>query len=185
MRVKRSPSERIHPGGQSKLNLKEKSWIAAQSLAMTKTKNMDNNKTQKTIMTVVGILVAIFVLAGIYLTLTSKPKTYSAEQIKTLAQCLTDKGFAMYGTDSCTHCKDQKAEFGESFSLINFTECIKNEPVCTAKGIMLYPTWITNTGEKIEILLQVSKRMCCVHTKVTYVKEHMCIMYILNTTLYN
>ena len=31
-----------------------------------------------------------------------------------LAQCLTEKEVIMYGTEWCSHCKNQKAMFGES-----------------------------------------------------------------------
>ena len=106
---------------------------------------MQNNKTQKTIMTAVGILVVIFVLAGIYFTLSSKPKTYTNEQIKVLAQCLTQKGFSMYGAAWCTHCQDEKAAFGESFKLINYVECPDNQALCNSKGVLAYPTWLSST----------------------------------------
>lgn len=66
------------------------------------------------------------------------------------AKCLTEKGAVMYGAEWCTHCKEQKAAFGDSFKYIKYIECPENILLCTDKGINGYPTWIigTSTGSK-------------------------------------
>jgi hypothetical protein len=61
-----------------------------------------------------------------------------------LAKCLTEKGVVMYGTEWCSHCNNQKKEFGSSFRYINFTDCDNNKEECTNAGIEGYPTWIMN-----------------------------------------
>jgi len=58
------------------------------------------------------------------------------------AKCLTDKGWVMYGAVWCSHCKEQKALFGDSFQYIKYVECPDNEQLCLAKGVNGYPTWI-------------------------------------------
>lgn len=65
-----------------------------------------------------------------------EPHPYDA-----FAQCLTDAGLVMYGTDWCPHCQDQKAMFGVSFDFIDYVNCDFNQAVCQAKGIEGYPTW--------------------------------------------
>ena len=60
------------------------------------------------------------------------------------AQCLTEKGLTMYGTEWCSHCKVQKAKFGDSFQYINYTDCDKNPSECAVQGITGYPTWKIN-----------------------------------------
>jgi glutaredoxin len=65
------------------------------------------------------------------------------------AQCLTEKGFTMYGAYWCPHCANQKAMFGSSFKYVNSVECDPNgnnpQPqLCQQKGITGYPTWIYN-----------------------------------------
>lgn len=69
-----------------------------------------------------------------------------------LAQCLTEKGAVMYGTDWCGHCQNQKAVFGESFQYINFVNCEQNKDECQAANVPGYPTWQINgknyPGEK-------------------------------------
>lgn len=66
---------------------------------------------------------------------------------ETFAQCLTGKGVAMYGTEWCGHCQNQKALFGDSFQYINFVDCDQNRAACIDARIPGYPTWIIN-GEQ-------------------------------------
>lgn len=79
------------------------------------------------------------------------------------AQCLTDNNFTMYGTEWCPHCKDQKALFGDSLDLVDYVNCDLKQSVCREAGITGYPTWGTNSSEKLvggqtlEILAQKSK----------------------------
>ncbi|OGM96884.1 MAG: hypothetical protein A3J46_03895 [Candidatus Yanofskybacteria bacterium RIFCSPHIGHO2_02_FULL_41_11] len=66
------------------------------------------------------------------------------------AQCLTEKGFTMYGAEWCPHCKNEKNAFGDSFKYVEYVECPDNPKECLEKGINGYPTWITGEGEKLE-----------------------------------
>ncbi|MFZ2038399.1 MAG: hypothetical protein WAV11_00455 [Minisyncoccia bacterium] len=112
---------------------------------------MENSKTQKMVMTIVGILVTVFVFGGIYWTISHQAKTTTGEELKPFAQCLSDKDFTMYGAEWCSHCKDQKISFGSAFSLINYVECPDNEALCTANGVVGFPTWLSSTtGVKLE-----------------------------------
>ena len=58
------------------------------------------------------------------------------------AQCLTEKGAVMYGTEWCSHCQTQKKEFGKAFQFINFVDCDIQKEECTKAGVTGYPTWI-------------------------------------------
>ena len=64
-----------------------------------------------------------------------------------LAKCLTEKGFAMGGTEWCSHCKSQKEAFGESFQYVEFHNCDIDIDWCRSKGIKGYPTWVAPDGE--------------------------------------
>ena len=66
-----------------------------------------------------------------------------------LAQCMTDNGAVMYGSDTCPHCKQQKTLFKGSFDLIDYVECRKDPKACQEAGIQNYPTWIID-GERHE-----------------------------------
>lgn len=57
------------------------------------------------------------------------------------AQCLTDKGVKMYGSNTCPHCNEQKKSFKGSFDLITYVECNQNPTACQEAAIDAYPTW--------------------------------------------
>lgn len=57
------------------------------------------------------------------------------------AQCLTDKGVKMYGADTCTHCKAQKAAFKGSFGKVTYIECARDPEACKKANVTSYPTW--------------------------------------------
>jgi len=70
----------------------------------------------------------------------------STASYNALAQCLTDKGVAMYGSYTCSHCLNQKKAFGNSFKYATYYECHPNGPdpqpeKCQEAGITGYPTW--------------------------------------------
>ena len=60
------------------------------------------------------------------------------------AQCLTDKGIKMYGTEWCGYCQSQKDMFGSSFQYVGYVDCEKNQQECMIAGIRGYPTWKIN-----------------------------------------
>ena len=112
---------------------------------------MENKKIQKIVMTTVGILVTVFVLGGIFWTISRQIKSTTGDELKPFAQCLTDKGFSMYGAAWCSHCAEQKLSFGNSFGLIKYIECPDNEAFCTEKGVLVYPTWLNNTATSTKL----------------------------------
>ncbi len=64
-----------------------------------------------------------------------------------VAQCLTDKGLAMYSSFRCGVCVRTKTMFGPSFRYITEIECHPQGPnsqwqLCQQKGIEGTPTWI-------------------------------------------
>ncbi len=66
---------------------------------------------------------------------------YAADYPSILAECLADKGMEMYGTERCSHCKNQKSLFGSDFAKITYIDCDANKQVCMDNGITGYPTW--------------------------------------------
>jgi len=61
--------------------------------------------------------------------------------LDSFASCLTENGAEMYGASWCPHCTDQKELFGESFKLIDYTECTTDQQKCEEEGIQYLPTW--------------------------------------------
>lgn len=70
--------------------------------------------------------------------------------LEPFARCLASKNITMYGAEWCSHCKKEKALFGEAFRYVPYVECPLNEKLCLEKGIGGYPTWIDGKGNKYE-----------------------------------
>ena len=60
----------------------------------------------------------------------------SAEDV---AKCLTSKGIKMYGSITCSHCKEQKEIFGDAFQYIDYIECTIDGDLC--KDLIGVPAW--------------------------------------------
>ena len=106
-------------------------------------------------------MIAIIVLAILLFYNPFKSKNSDTGQYDSFAQCLTDVGVKMYGTEWCPHCQNQKKLFGKSFKFINYIDCDKNKQTCLIEGIQGYPTWKLNgqgyTGEQsFESLAKIS-----------------------------
>jgi hypothetical protein len=62
-----------------------------------------------------------------------------------LATCLTDKGWAMYSSITCSACRAQRKAFGKAFSRIKVVECNPHAPntqveLCLERKIKKTPT---------------------------------------------
>ncbi len=91
---------------------------------------------------IIWTIVIIIIVTTIFF-LVRSPKEINPE-LDSFAQCLTDKGLKMYGTEWCSHCKNQKEFFGDSFKSIDYTDCDINKETCLIEGITGYPTWKIN-----------------------------------------
>jgi glutaredoxin len=83
------------------------------------------------------VIIAGIVVIAIY----SFMKDEGPGEYDSFAQCLTDKGIVMYGTDWCPHCKNQKKLFGKSFDYVNYVNCDLFKDACNVAGVTGYPTW--------------------------------------------
>lgn len=82
-------------------------------------------------------------------------------QYDDFAKYLSGQGVKMYGTEWCSHCKNQKELFGPSFRYVNYIDCDKKREECSSAGVQGYPTWKINgqnyPGEQsLERLAQLS-----------------------------
>jgi hypothetical protein len=105
-----------------------------------------NNQNKIILFFVVILIFIVMVFAVLDLKNTDNKKINYDD----FAKCLTDNGAVMYGAEWCSHCKEQKAVFGDSFKYINYVECPENTKLCIEKGVEGYPTWIIGTSTKIE-----------------------------------
>lgn len=92
------------------------------------------------------------------------PSRYDA-----FAQCLTDKGVAMYGAWWCPHCSNQKKVFDGAFEKVNYVECSAPgsramNQVCKDAKIEGYPTWDFPDGSRLSgerTLKELSEKTGC------------------------
>jgi hypothetical protein len=99
----------------------------------------DASKTKKVILYIV--VAALF--AGAYLA----GRYYKNHKYDSFARCIATKSAKMYGLYWCSHCADQKREFGSAFRYIPYIECASENdpheltPACKAAGAKLFPSW--------------------------------------------
>jgi len=82
--------------------------------------------------------------------------TKGAISPESLAKCLAERRFKMYGTDTCSSCKMQKEFFGDSFQLINYVNCETEKTLCDAKGLHAFPVWEDDTGKQYKGAIELS-----------------------------
>ncbi|MGK0208759.1 MAG: glutaredoxin [Patescibacteria group bacterium] len=89
----------------------------------------------------ISFVIVIALIFGAINVFSSNP---NLDEMDLIAQCITAKGGAMYGTNWCTHCQAQKEKFGSSFRYIDFVDCDKEAETCIIEGVRGYPTWKIN-----------------------------------------
>lgn len=97
---------------------------------------------------IVIVIVTVIVIAGLTAGNKNGPESQTSK-FADLAKCLSDKGWVMYGLDSCPHCLDQKQAFGRAFQYINYVECRQEPQKCIAADIEYTPTWLNGSGERL------------------------------------
>ena len=102
------------------------------------------NRGQKIIISVLAIifLIVIFYFTTEYISATTGYAVKGELTPEQLAKCLTENGVRMYGSMYCPHCAEQKELFGESFALINYTECANPDNANACSNLQGVPAWI-------------------------------------------
>lgn len=123
----------------------------------------DRRRRNKTIInySIISLLLVAIVYGGFALL----KRDDAPGQYDSFAQCLTQKGAAMYGTDWCPHCQAQKKLFGNSFKYVNYINCDANKAACDAAGVKGYPTWQFPRGDPVsgtQELATLAERAGCV-----------------------
>jgi len=102
-------------------------------------------------------------LAAIIITLlfVISPKSGETKNLDDFAKCLTEKNAKMWGAYWCSHCQNQKKQFGNSWQYATYIECSLPDATgqtkeCEDAGISAYPTWEFGDGERVqgEVTLQ-------------------------------
>ena len=88
----------------------------------------------------VGVLILV---AGAFL----GGRYYRNHKYDSFAKCVAGKNARMYGMFWCSHCAEQKREFGASFQYVPYVECASKDnsheltPACKAAGVTKFPSW--------------------------------------------
>ena len=98
---------------------------------------------------IIVLVIGFFVFRGITGFAVSDGKNYD-----NFAKCLTEKGAKMYGASWCSHCQNQKKNFGSSWRYVSYIECALptgngQTKECQIVGIDGYPTWVFSDGRKV------------------------------------
>lgn len=94
------------------------------------------------------LVIGLLVLGTVVTVLLRSNESIPSGKYDTFAQCIASKNLTMYGAVWCSHCKAEKARFGDSFKYVPYVECPEKAKECVAKGIDSYPTWIDKEGQK-------------------------------------
>ncbi len=97
-------------------------------------------KEDKRMNMIAYFLMTLLIIGFLYIVVIKESEGESEE----FAKCLSEKGLVMYGTEWCSHCKDQKKLFRGNFKEINYVDCDLNEEICLREEIEGYPTWKLN-----------------------------------------
>jgi len=94
----------------------------------------------------------------------NNPVDPSNNSLDDFANCLSEKGAVIYGTNTCQYCQKQKKIFGDSLRLVRYVDCFQNVAECQRKSIQKFPTWIFGDEEKVlgvQSLEELSQRTGC------------------------
>ncbi len=111
------------------------------------------NKTNILIIALIVLIVGIFGFI-IYQSKTADEPGISSVPggMDAFAECLSEAGAKFYGASWCSHCKNQKLAFGDSFEFVNYIECALpgggQAEECGNADITAYPTWRFSDGSK-------------------------------------
>src|SRR3989338_7672452 len=79
-----------------------------------------------------------------------KPEPEGPGSLDAFAQCLTEKGWTMYGAYWCPHCQNEKKAFGSSWKYVDSVECTDEPQRCTDAGVTGFPTWLGPESARLE-----------------------------------
>ncbi len=102
------------------------------------------NRYAITILLIVAAALAVVFLAG-----NPPAGKYGASVLDPFARCLAERQLTMYGAYWCSHCKNEKAAFGDSFRYVPYVECTQEPDRCVAAGVEGYPTWVLADGRRL------------------------------------
>ena len=100
---------------------------------------------------IIFIVLIVIIIGGVGIYVSLKPQ--APGKLDGFAQCINDSGAKFYGAFWCSHCQDQKNDFGSSKQYIPYVECANpdntQKQICIDEGIDGYPTWTFSDGSEL------------------------------------
>jgi len=100
---------------------------------------------------IIFIVLVVVIIGGFGIYSAVKPQ--GPGKLDGFAQCIKSSGAEFYGAFWCSHCKEQKNEFGSSAQYLPYIECANPDntqtQICIDKKIKGYPTWIFKDGSTL------------------------------------
>lgn len=99
---------------------------------------------------IIPLLAAALIIGGAgAAALRRSPQKSNAAAIESLATCLKKSGAVFYGASWCSHCANQKSEFGISANELPYVDCPTDPRACLQLNISAYPTWVMPDGQRL------------------------------------
>ncbi len=93
------------------------------------------------------VISVVLLLSGTVFGDSSRNDEVSRERLMDFAQCITEKGWVMYSSFTCSACRVQRELFGPANEHLKIVECHPHAPdtqvqQCLKKKIRYTPTWL-------------------------------------------
>ncbi|MDE2095977.1 MAG: hypothetical protein KGL39_01895 [Patescibacteria group bacterium] len=92
---------------------------------------------------------ALVIGAAGLIALHPNPQKLDAAAVESLAICLKKSGAVFYGASWCSHCENQKSEFGAYADELPYVDCPTDPHACLQLSINAYPTWVMPDGQRL------------------------------------
>lgn len=90
--------------------------------------------------------------------------TDSGSDLDTFARCLNGAGAHLYMSQTCPHCHEQLALFGNNAETLNYIDCYYKGEECATAEVSAVPTWIFADGSRLtgkQALATLSQKTKC------------------------
>lgn len=107
---------------------------------------------------ILGFLLSVCPVSSVAANAADQSYASRQDKLVSFAKCLSEKGYLMYGSFTCSRCRVQRNNFGKAFEYIKEIECSPAAPsnqveLCLEKKIRKLPTWIQETdGQELKRL---------------------------------
>ena len=100
---------------------------------------------------IIFVVLVVLIVGGYGFYMNNKAEPVGKYDV--FAQCIKASGAQFFGAFWCSHCQEQKADFGSSKQYLPYVECANPDntqtQVCIDNKIEGYPLWVFSNGERL------------------------------------